>query len=139
MRRRHGRRLRCGGARRGASGSRPLGAGLHPRLRAGAIERALVNPVDNALRHGRSALPTVARRGDEAVLTLDDDGPGIPEDRREAVFRPFFRLDAARTPDTGGVGLGLAIARDAVRNHGGDIELADSPLGGLRARVTLPL
>lgn len=130
----------AGARRRGAALSLANRApGLRPRLRAGAIKRALVNLVDNALRHGRSALLTVARRGDEAVLTLDDDGPGIPADRREAVFRPFFRLDAARNPDTGGVGLGLSIARDAVRNHGGDIELADSPLGGLRARVTLPL
>lgn len=113
--------------------------GLRPALRANAIERALTNLVDNALRHGRTAAIAVCRRDDDVVIVLDDDGPGIPADRREDVFRPFFRLDKARNLDTGGVGLGLAIARDAVRNHGGDVALDDSPLGGLRVRVTLPL
>ena len=113
--------------------------GLRPALRANAIERALTNLVDNALRHGRTAAIGVRRRDDYVVIVLDDDGPGIPADRREDVFRPFFRLDKARNLDTGGVGLGLAIARDAVRNHGGDVALDDSPLGGLRVRVTLPL
>lgn len=113
--------------------------GLRPALRANAIERALTNLVDNALRHGRTAAIAVCRRDDNVVIVLDDDGPGIPADRREDVFRPFFRLDKARNLDTGGVGLGLAIARDAVRNHGGDVALDDSPLGGLRVRVTLPL
>ena len=93
--------------------------GLRPALRANAIERALTNLVDNALRHGRTAAIAVCRRDDDVVIVLDDDGPGIPADRREDVFRPFFRLDKARNLDTGGVGLGLAIARDAVRNHGG--------------------
>ena len=113
--------------------------GLRATLRAGAVKRALVNLVDNALRHGRAVAMTVSREEDTVVVTLDDDGPGIPAESREAVFKPFFRLDEARNPDTGGVGLGLAVARDAVRNHGGNVELADSPLGGLRARVTLPL
>ena len=113
--------------------------GLRPTLRAGAVKRALVNLIDNALRYGRRAQLTVAREGGALALTLDDDGPGVPEASREEVFKPFFRLDAARSPDTGGVGLGLSIARDAVRNHGGDIQLAASPFGGLRARMTLPL
>ena len=129
------------GARRGGRSLalRNRAPGLRPVLRAGAVKRALANLIDNALRHGRSALLTVSRSGGNVVITLDDDGPGIPADRREAAFRPFFRLDEARSPDTGGVGLGLAVARDSVRNHGGNIELADSPLGGLRARMTLPL
>ncbi|HBT41908.1 MAG TPA: two-component sensor histidine kinase, partial [Rhodospirillaceae bacterium] len=63
---------------------------------------------------------------------VDDDGPGIPEDKRAEVFRPFFRLDDSRNPETGGVGLGLTIARDVVRSHGGEILLSESPAGGLR-------
>ena len=73
------------------------------------------------------------------IVTVDDDGPGIPPDQREEVFRPFFRLDEARNVDGGGTGLGLAIARDIARAHGGDIMLGDSPLGGLRATVRLPV
>ena len=72
-------------------------------------------------------------------VTIDDDGPGVPAARREDVFRPFVRIDTARTSGSGGVGLGLTIARDAVRSHGGEVVLEDSPLGGLRARVTLPV
>jgi two-component system osmolarity sensor histidine kinase EnvZ len=73
------------------------------------------------------------------VVTVDDDGPGIPLQAREDVFKPFQRMDEARGADTGGVGLGLTIARDAVRHHGGDVVLGDSPSGGLRAVVRLPL
>ncbi len=126
--------------RRGASVSLVNHApDLRPTLRAGAIARALTNLVGNALRYGRTASVTISRRGGAVVITIDDDGPGIPADSREAVFKPFFRLDEARNLDTGGVGLGLTIARDAVRDHGGDVELADSPLGGLRAEMRLPL
>ena len=72
------------------------------------------------------------------TVTIDDDGPGIPADKREDVFKPFFRLDEARNHDAGGTGLGLAIARDIARSHGGDITLDDSPMGGLRAIVRVP-
>ena len=71
-------------------------------------------------------------------ITIDDDGPGIPEEDRSNVFRPFYRLDHSRNSETGGTGLGLAIARDIVRAHGGDILLTDSPQGGLRARLRIP-
>jgi signal transduction histidine kinase len=77
--------------------------------------------------------------GDEAVLTVDDDGPGIPADRREEAFRRFARLDPARDRDHGGVGLGLAIVADITRLHGGVVEVADSPLGGARLQVRLPV
>ena len=71
-------------------------------------------------------------------ILVDDDGPGIPPADRERVFQPFVRLDASRNPSTGGVGLGLTIARDVARSHGGDVRLETSPQGGLRARVHLP-
>jgi two-component system osmolarity sensor histidine kinase EnvZ len=70
---------------------------------------------------------------------VDDDGPGIPANSHEDVFRPFFRLEGSRNRSTGGVGLGLTIARDVIRSHGGDITLSDSPRGGLRAVVRLPV
>jgi two-component system osmolarity sensor histidine kinase EnvZ len=71
-------------------------------------------------------------------ITIDDNGPGIPESQREEVFRPFYRLDVSRNLETGGVGLGLSIARDGIRNHGGKIRLGDSPYGGLRVHIRLP-
>lgn len=108
-------------------------------IRPDAIRRALDNLIDNALRHGTKVSVAATRRPGSIEVTVDDDGPGIPEATREDVFRPFQRLDEARGADTGGVGLGLTIARDAVRRHGGDVELRDSPLGGLRALVRLPV
>jgi two-component system osmolarity sensor histidine kinase EnvZ len=70
---------------------------------------------------------------------VDDDGPGIAPEHREDVFRPFHRLDEARNQDESGAGLGLAIARDIARSHGGDIALGASPMGGLRASVRIPV
>jgi two-component system osmolarity sensor histidine kinase EnvZ len=70
---------------------------------------------------------------------VDDDGPGIAPEHREDVFRPFYRLDEARNQDESGAGLGLAIARDIARSHGGDVSLGTSPMGGLRASVRIPI
>jgi two-component system osmolarity sensor histidine kinase EnvZ len=110
-------------------------------LRADAMRRCLTNLVDNARRHARHvwlAAERVARGGGEAVqITVDDDGPGIPAERREDAFRPFVRLDGGRGASSH-TGLGLTIARDIVRAHGGEIALEDSPRGGLRARIRLP-
>ena len=108
-------------------------------LRPNAIRRCLTNLVDNAARHGEHVEISVSRQADQIEIAVDDDGPGIPEDQREEVFRPFHRLEESRNPETGGMGLGLAIARDVAHNHGGDIELSSSPLGGLRAAVRLPV
>ena len=72
-------------------------------------------------------------------IIVDDDGPGIPEDEREEVFKPFYRMESSRNPGTGGVGLGLSIARDVVRSLGGEILLEQSSLGGLRVRIYLPI
>ncbi|WP_293204077.1 ATP-binding protein, partial [Parvibaculum sp.] len=77
--------------------------------------------------------------GGSIDIFVDDDGEGIPDEQMEEVFRPFYRLDAARNLDKGGTGLGLAIARDIARGHGGDITLARSPMGGLRAVIHLPV
>jgi two-component system osmolarity sensor histidine kinase EnvZ len=107
---------------------------LSVRLRPDAVRRAITNLVDNARRHARHVALGAAPAGARTVqVTVDDDGPGIPPDRREGVFRPFESSAA------GGMGLGLTIARDIVRAHGGDITLEDSPLGGLRARLVLPV
>ena len=108
-------------------------------LRPAAIRRCVTNLVDNAIRYAEHVSVRAGRRGDAIEITIDDDGPGIPGDQKEDVFRPFFRLEGSRNPITGGVGLGLTIARDVARGHGGDIELGDSPNGGLRARLRLPL
>lgn len=108
-------------------------------LRPNGFKRCLTNLIDNALRYAGHVSITAGERGDAIEILIDDDGPGIPEEQREEVFRPFFRLESSRNPGTGGVGLGLSIARDVVRGHGGDITLDASPGGGLRARLVLPL
>lgn len=108
-------------------------------LRPNAIRRSFTNLIDNARRFADQVMVRARRRGDAIEVTIDDDGPGVPVDQREEVFKPFFRLEASRNPATGGVGLGLTIARDVVRGHGGDIQLDDSPKGGLRVRVRLPV
>jgi len=106
--------------------------------RPDALKRALGNLVTNASRFGKAVRIHGAHEGDQLVVTVDDDGPGVPNDRREDVFRPFLRLDEARNLDHPGSGLGLTIARDIARGHGGDVDLSKSPLGGLRARLHIP-
>jgi two-component system osmolarity sensor histidine kinase EnvZ len=108
-------------------------------VRPDAMRRCLANLVGNAQRYAQSIVLAAARRDDGIEIMIDDDGPGIPPDKREDVFRPFFRLDPSRNPETGGTGLGLTIARDVARSHGGELELLDSPQGGLRARLWLPV
>jgi two-component system osmolarity sensor histidine kinase EnvZ len=113
----------------------------HPvvTVRPHAFKRCLANLVSNAARFGSALSITGHRDHRWLTVTVDDDGPGIPVALREDVFKPFLRLDVARNQDEGGTGLGLAIARDIARSHGGDIALADSPLGGLRATVRVPV
>jgi two-component system osmolarity sensor histidine kinase EnvZ len=108
-------------------------------LRRLAMRRCLANLIDNALKHGRNVVVRLVRDERFAQIFVDDDGPGIPEARREEAFRPFHRLDEGRNLQAGGVGLGLAIARDIARAHGGDLFLGKSPEGGLRAVVRLPV
>ncbi len=109
------------------------------QVRPNAFKRAVTNLVENAARYGENVQVRAGRRGDYLEIVVDDDGPGVPADKREDVFKPFFRVEKSRNPGTGGVGLGLAIARDVVRGHGGDIVLDTSPLGGLRASFRLPV
>ena len=114
-------------------------------LRRNAFKRCLTNIVDNAGKYAPHVWVTAIRDaegdggGGSIDILVDDDGEGIPEEQMEEVFRPFYRLDAARNLDKGGTGLGLAIARDIARGHGGDITLSRSPMGGLRAIINLPV
>ena len=113
----------------------------HPivTVRPNAFKRCLANLVSNAARFASAISVTGHRDHRWLIITIDDDGPGIPANMREDVFKPFLRLDDSRNQDEGGSGLGLAIARDIARYHGGDITLGDSPLGGLRANVRVPV
>src|SRR5436305_4708133 len=113
----------------------------HPiaTVRPAAFRRCLANLVSNAARFAKEISITGHRDHRWVTISVDDDGPGIPAEMREEVFRPFLRLDDARNQDEGNTGLGLAIARDIARSHGGDITLGDSPMGGLRATVRVPV
>jgi two-component system osmolarity sensor histidine kinase EnvZ len=108
-------------------------------VRRHALKRCLTNLIDNALKYGRHAEVCVKRAGRSVEIAVEDDGPGIAEERREEAFRPFHRLDEGRNLQAGGVGLGLTIARDIARSHGGDILLQESASGGLRAVIRLPI
>jgi signal transduction histidine kinase len=104
----------------------------------GALKRALTNLLDNAVTYGRQAHVAIRSATEGIVIMIDDTGPGIPDDELERVFQPFYRLESSRSRDTGGIGLGLAIALATIQAHGGDIVLANRPEGGLRVTVSLP-
>jgi len=123
----------AGARRAGAVLDVDVPADLTLKLRADAVRRAITNLVDNARRHARHVALAAVAQGRSVLVTVDDDGPGIPADKRESVFRPF------ESGSSGGTGLGLTIARDIVRAHGGEIILEESPMGGLRARIRLPV
>src|SRR5690606_3872000 len=112
----------------------------HPEIyvRPNAFSRLLGNVVGNAMRYAKTVDIRATHARGSLLVIIDDDGPGIPADRREEVFKPFLRLDDARNLDASGTGLGLSIARDIARGHGGDITLDDSPMGGLRAIIRIP-
>jgi signal transduction histidine kinase len=113
--------------------------GLLTRVRPLALKRALRNVIENARRYGRDVEVVLDRAGDMARIAVTDRGPGIPEAEIERVFDPFVRLETSRSRETGGVGLGLSIARTVVQAHGGTLRLANRPEGGLAATLTLPL
>jgi signal transduction histidine kinase len=103
-----------------------------------ALQRALRNLVDNALKYGESAHVVLEERPDSVVISVEDDGQGIPENELEAAFEPFYRIEGSRSRETGGTGLGLAIVRQVARSHGGDAVLRNRPNQGVRAELRLP-
>ncbi len=113
--------------------------GPNVMVKRNALRRCLINLIENALKYGTRAEVALIRQARAIEFHVDDDGPGIAEEDREAAFQPFYRLDQARNLQSGGVGLGLAIARDIARAHGGDVRLDHSALGGLRAVVQIPI
>ncbi|AOZ69329.1 two-component sensor histidine kinase [Rhodobacter xanthinilyticus] len=121
--------------------ARPAPGQVLLTCRPDSLRRALENLIGNAMRYGRKAEVSLRRAGDWAVITVEDDGPGIPEERYEEALKPFTRLDPARNQDRGqGVGLGLSIAADIARGHGGGLKLGRSArMGGLRVEMRLPL
>ncbi|WP_394075990.1 ATP-binding protein [Xanthobacter albus] len=131
--------LRQNAERDGAAASASFMGPPLVEVKGEQIKRCIGNLVNNAVRHADTVDISGTRDARWLIVNVDDDGPGIPEEKRDEVFRPFLRLDDARNQDEGGSGLGLSIARDVARAHGGDIVLADSPLGGLRATVRIPV
>lgn len=108
-------------------------------VRPGSIKRGLTNLLENARRHATEMRVTVGTRDQQIMILIDDNGPGIPAENRDDVFRPFHRLDTSRNSETGGSGLGMTITRDIILGHGGHIALGDSPYGGLRVEILIPL
>jgi two-component system osmolarity sensor histidine kinase EnvZ len=131
--------LRSDAERHGCSASVQFHGHAVATVRPHAFKRCLANLVTNAARYGEAVTITGHRDHRYMTITIDDDGPGIPPNRRDDAFKPFLRLDDARNQDVAGSGLGLAIARDIARSHGGDVMLGDSPMGGLRASVRIPV
>ncbi|HVJ43299.1 MAG TPA: ATP-binding protein [Dongiaceae bacterium] len=103
-----------------------------------ALRRCFRNVIDNAIKYGKRARIGLHEEEKSVLVTVDDDGPGIPEDQRDLVFRPFYRLDASRNRDSGGTGLGLAIVQSIALSHGGEVALSNRPEGGLRVAIRLP-
>ena len=126
---------RRGGGNVALQTGRDLMVPLHPN----AFLRCMTNLVDNAQRYAEHVAITAHRVDGVIEIFVDDDGPGIPPEKREEVFRPFRRLEESRNPETGGSGLGLAIAQDVVRSHGGELSLTTAPQGGLRAVLRVPV
>jgi signal transduction histidine kinase len=102
-----------------------------------ALKRALTNLIDNAVKYGTRARATVRSAPQAIEITIDDEGPGIPEDELTRVFQPFYRVESSRNRETGGIGLGLAIAASIVEAHGGELSLSNRKEGGLRARIAI--
>jgi two-component system osmolarity sensor histidine kinase EnvZ len=125
--------------RKGGEITLRIESGLRVAVRPFAFQRCVTNLLDNAMRYAPHVSVQAGRWRDRIEVIVDDDGPGIADNYREDVFKPFYRLEVSRNPMTGGIGLGLSIARDVARSHGGDIVLGESPLGGLRARIWLPI
>jgi len=107
-------------------------------LRQNTFKRCLTNLIDNGLSYGNEVHISTKKTIADLIIYIDDDGPGIPENEYEKVIKPFYRIDKSRGQNKSGVGLGLSIANDIIRSHGGNIFLEKSPLNGLRVKITLP-
>lgn len=103
------------------------------------LKRALTNIISNAFDYAKTVAVRLESNNNRLEITVDDDGPGIPADKREDVFKAFYRIEGSRNKETGGVGLGLSIAKDVITSHGGTITLGDSDMGGLRVLISIPL
>ena len=103
-----------------------------------ALKRSFENIVQNGLSYGKEVTVSIQKTANRALVFVEDDGPGIPEDQYKNVFKPFFRLDKSRSLNQSGVGLGLAIVEDVINSHGGNIQLGKSKLKGLQVKVSLP-
>jgi len=107
-------------------------------LRPNAIKRCITNLIDNALSYGKKVEILTKKTMNNFLIFVDDDGPGIPEKEHRNVMKPFYKIDKSRSLNKSGVGLGLSIANDIIRSHGGNISLEKSPLNGLRVKISLP-
>jgi signal transduction histidine kinase len=104
-----------------------------------ALKRAVRNLLDNAVKYGKAGTVAIRKLSQAIEINIDDDGPGIPQQELTRVLEPFYRLEESRSRETGGVGLGLAIAQSIAQSHGGTLALSNRPTGGLRATIALPL
>ena len=107
--------------------------------RKNLIQRSINNLIDNALKHAKKINLNLSRKKNNLLIVIDDDGPGIPENELENVFKPFYKMDKSRGKSKSSVGLGLSITSDIIKSHGGNIILGKSPLNGLRVKIFLPL
>tara|TARA_B100000029_G_scaffold313307_1_gene305773 strand:- start:909 stop:2225 length:1317 start_codon:yes stop_codon:yes gene_type:complete len=112
---------------------------LEINIRPNSMKRCLANLIDNGLAYGKKVEILIKKSLNNITIFIDDDGPGIPEKEYQNVMKPFYRIDKSRGQNTSGVGLGLSIANDIIRSHGGDISLDKSPMNGLRVKISLPL
>jgi two-component system osmolarity sensor histidine kinase EnvZ len=108
------------------------------RGRPSALKRSFENIIQNGLTYGNKVVVNIQKGNNRAIITIEDDGPGVPEDQYKNVFKPFFRLDKSRSLNQSGVGLGLAIVEDIINSHGGNIQLGKSKLAGLQVKISLP-
>ena len=108
-------------------------------IRLNSIKRCINNILSNSLKFSKKVEISCNKKKDYVEIIIDDDGPGIPKSERKKVLQPFYRVEASRNRNTGGIGLGITIAADIINNHGGNFLLEQSPLGGLRAKIYLPI
>ena len=119
--------------------SRSINERVYFNGRKNLIKRCINNLIDNALKYGKNVYIELSKKNTNIFIKIEDDGPGIPEKEYENVFKPFYKIDKGRAETKSSVGLGLSIASDIIRSHGGNIKLEKSKLGGLEVRIFLPV